>query len=477
MTTDDFSISTVEDAVLSIFCREPEAVHLFDAPASDILNPTARQVVGAAQEIKRGQKQQAPIILEEIAAMTGLALAVLEQYGRRVTRRMQEDWRRYAKLIRLAAQKRAELDWLVAKQDELVRTPLLKLPAWNAATRLQFVEMTPNLSPGKPTEAGALLRSMMRKDSWQAPVPTGVPFVDNLTMGGLRPHQVHVIGGAFGSGKTTLMRNITYNMAFSGQRVVHLAYDGGVAQEHMASYVAMRAMYYCLGEGVTTKVYGYTGDALHPDNVAIWIANQDPDSTEPNIAEIVPITPQVHEMLLRSAEDYFSLADRGYLAVVDTETLGPQTEEVLTYIEREHHDHGAVLFAIDHVGKLGDKRKQSFFDRFDVNAQLLVDLVGSLPIVGLFLAQRTAAGVAKHNLDTEDEDADQDYSAHLEGGRVWQQEAHTVWVVRRPQGKPYLKVKPKKLRKEENAVSTTTIPLHLPSGLILPPDTQQIGFV
>lgn len=54
------------------------------------------------------------------------------------------------------------------------------------------------------------------------PVSTGVPGLDCVLKGGLRPRGLHVVGGMPGTGKTTLAQQISYHHAASGGRVLYL---------------------------------------------------------------------------------------------------------------------------------------------------------------------------------------------------------------------------------------------------------------
>jgi len=54
------------------------------------------------------------------------------------------------------------------------------------------------------------------------PISTGVPGLDRVLRGGLRPRALHVVGGMPGTGKTTLAQQISYHHAQSGGRVLYL---------------------------------------------------------------------------------------------------------------------------------------------------------------------------------------------------------------------------------------------------------------
>lgn len=54
------------------------------------------------------------------------------------------------------------------------------------------------------------------------PISTGVPGLDRVLKGGLRPRGLHVVGGMPGTGKTTLAQQISYHHAKSGGRVLYL---------------------------------------------------------------------------------------------------------------------------------------------------------------------------------------------------------------------------------------------------------------
>jgi circadian clock protein KaiC len=54
------------------------------------------------------------------------------------------------------------------------------------------------------------------------PISTGVPGLDRVLHGGLRPRGLHIVGGLPGTGKTTLAQQITYHHAQLGGRVLYL---------------------------------------------------------------------------------------------------------------------------------------------------------------------------------------------------------------------------------------------------------------
>jgi len=54
------------------------------------------------------------------------------------------------------------------------------------------------------------------------PIPTGVPGLDLVLHGGLRPRALHVVGGLPGTGKTTLAQQISYHHAKMGGKVLYL---------------------------------------------------------------------------------------------------------------------------------------------------------------------------------------------------------------------------------------------------------------
>ncbi len=54
------------------------------------------------------------------------------------------------------------------------------------------------------------------------PISTGVPGLDRVLHGGLRPRGLHIVGGLPGTGKTTLAQQISYHHAQAGGRVLYL---------------------------------------------------------------------------------------------------------------------------------------------------------------------------------------------------------------------------------------------------------------
>lgn len=467
---DQFDIAEVEQAVQYMFCREPKAVLYFAAPAADILNPETRLIVGAAQDLHDRGKEPT---IELISAATGIAISELERWGRMVTARMREDWLQYAELIRLAALKRESLPWFDLKRDQLLRTPLLDVPAFLSTARAEFAAMASKPREKEASDIGDIIDEMENSDVVFAdPIATGIDIMDQVLMGGVRPNEVHVIGGAMKGGKSTVLRNMALNM--DGVHKIHIAADGGNKFKHTCYYTGMVAKRYCLEAGYATRVHGFDGDALHPNNIAIWYTNRNPRREKREL--LTPIAPQVEETILAAREELKRMRERGQLALYDSKMLGFSIDNLLAFIEAEYYRHDAQVVFIDHAGKFGDKRKYKIFERFEMTAQLLVELFNRLPMVGIILSQRNAEGVKKHNAGTANEDEDTDYSANLQGGKTWEEEAHSVWIVRRPKGKRLLQLKPKLVRENENDVTTASIPYDPPTGLILPPGYSQVNF-
>lgn len=102
MTT-ELDVARAEHTVTCVFCREPNAVLLFDCPAEDVLNPQARAIVAAAQRLRDQHQTPTP---ELLALVSNINLDTILGWAAEVTDQMRSDFAACAPLIRSAALQR-----------------------------------------------------------------------------------------------------------------------------------------------------------------------------------------------------------------------------------------------------------------------------------------------------------------------------------------------------------------------------------
>jgi hypothetical protein len=455
----------IETTVMRVILRDPDAITLLEADEKDFKNPVPRLVIETARLLK---SKRLAVTVENLAAQGGGNLETLRLESRKVTHQQQLDFPHLSRLIRLAAQQRRLLEWHREECEALMRVPLLDLGTHNFEARADYVRLTQDVSGEQSSAIGDILLEMIAGKSriLSAPIPTGIAPIDFLLRGGVRAHGIHVLGGAEKTGKTTTARNAGINVSDVGEFVYHIAADGGNRHKQACYYIAMRAAMYAVRDNIPTMVAGYADDVLSWENVAVWINNRNPKN--PPQDERTPLSRMMNEILETALDDLVKKKQRDLLRVVDVEKIGFSIENLVSTLERLIYTHGTGLVIIDHVGKFGNIRKEAIYDRFAVNAQMLVEVFNVLPAVLLVLSQRNKVGLANTGAEDWDASEGESYSANLEGGSVWEKEAESIWLVRRPKGIE-LNLRAHKMRDNEGRHPHFKLELHPATGLIIPP--------
>jgi hypothetical protein len=463
---DLFDINIIYGKMVAVFCREPATIFNFPVPMEDLEGTgLLEKVVKSARKLQeRGQ----PATIEALAAMGCGTIEELVAYERSVTKQMQLDWPLYPRLIRLAAQKRRQLEWHTKSIERLVKTPLLELSTHNTTLRQELASLTTDVSRQQSTEIGDLLDEIVEgtgdaETLISDPVETGIVPIDRAMGGGIRPNQIVVIGAAQKNGKTTVLRYGGMCMALGGTGFLHAAADGGNRHKHACIYVGMRSAWYAIQAGIPTTVRGYDDDALSWQNVGIWMHNLNKKKSPK--ALLVPISKELEEALEAGFEDMHNLRQHGLLDIVDPKITGYDIDNLGSYITSAYYNKGIRVVAIDHVGKFGDKGSKNIFERYEYNAKVLIELASTLDISLIVLSQRNAQGVKVSKKGATDDD-DDDWSTNLEGGKMWEQEADIIFTLLRPSG-DLIKMRRRVFRDGESNTPSEDLKVHPGTGLIL----------
>jgi replicative DNA helicase len=131
--------------------------------------------------------------------------------------------------------------------------------------------------------AAATEESAREARSWTSPIGTGYRLLDRVLDGGLRQHDLMLLGGAPGVGKTVAAVHIARNVARTGRKVVYLSY------EHDEATMLGRLLALELGE-MATAANAPEMDRLRQvvvDATAGFRSLQDAIHTEPLVGQAV----------------------------------------------------------------------------------------------------------------------------------------------------------------------------------------------
>lgn len=244
--------------------------------------------------------------------------------------------------------------------------------------------------------------------SWR--LPTGYEWIDRLTRG-IGQNEMWVISGQFKVGKTQIMRMIVASIANhlfqteQNRHVVHVAHDGGNKFKHAMYYLAMQIQMTLMAEGLPLVGAGKLQNGkfgsvplISPYNVEAIIRSKTSGIDSKKIKVAIPKEVQdvihQHVSMFRQRVGVY-----GKLHVFDAGTIRHDINRMVSIFERESND-GAILFAIDHAGELGDPGREEIYKRTSVSAQVLANYAREHDCAILALSQITQSGIAnKANTD------------------------------------------------------------------------------
>lgn len=239
-------------------------------------------------------------------------------------------------------------------------------------------------------------------------LPSGYEWIDNLTRG-IGQNEFWVISGQFKVGKTQIMRMIVAAVAAhlgltnQNRHTVHVAHDGGNKYKHAIYYLAMQIQMDLLRLGLPIVGYGKMTDGkfgsvplISPYNIEAVVRSKGFNTDEflKNRKVRVAIPPEVIDLVHHHISEFRSKRGvYGKTRIYDAASIKHDIHRMIAIFERESNE-GAILFAIDHAGELGDPGRDEVYKRTSVAAQVLANYAREHDCCIIALSQVTQTGIA-----------------------------------------------------------------------------------
>lgn len=465
-TPDELNVDQLYLEVLYCICYEPGAIDKFlrmGVTHPQIRHPTAGPIYEAAARLRNAK----PPIVADRATISGTGVATLDELDNWAffcTADMLDRITGTATVIQnaamLAALEDTALDLLqAARTGKIFDAERIALKFEQQLARLRS-HVRPEITSG--VGIGDIYKRV--KNNPKASVPpflTGIPWMDNITNGGIRAKTVHSIGGPMKQGKTTLARMIAMSQALLGYRVVHIAHDGGDDEEHFYTYAAMMAQKQAMAMNAQTTVKLPNGRVEHiitPEVMEYYITGQ----LNKIAFQIPPATRQAIDDAAR-VWDTWSASDTstpGYIHIYDAPKIRGNVDWLISILEREYEENGAQMVIIDHLLKLADPT--DFSKSVPATIYKLTEFINTHFMGAIILSQ-----VTDETMKNRDSDKAQ-YRAGLKFAVDLEAESHFVWSTEIKEDQPNeLGVWLQLSRKAAQGVSTKKIfQRHPPSGFL-----------
>lgn len=259
------------------------------------------------------------------------------------------------------------------------------------------------------------------KTSWK--IPTGFTFIDNLTDGGPSQNDMMVVYGQFKNGKTQLTRGIVNNMARylfeigDGEKVCHVAHDGGNKFKHAMYYLAMNIQRILLENDLPIEGQGFDRDNKFGFNRPL-ISPYTIEQVYLGLNTKVDIPQEVREVIQAEIARMKESRQRN-LNIYDAKVIKHDIDRMISIFEREYNI-GCRVFAVDHAGELGDP-KSKIWERSMLNAQILANFAREHDVILIVLSQIAQSGINQSSDDN---------NPHLQGGNELIIKADSAWNVK-----------------------------------------------
>lgn len=406
MSTEQLDISTIEDHLGDILCREPGAIYAFDSTPNIFANQDVRRLFEVALDLA-SKNPPVPVTPENLAAAGAGDERELRARARRATVDIRQGYTNLLRLAKLNAYRREYMEALRRQFKELAgASDLLNMESMIAEKReeLNAIEV-----PGREQAShhiGDIMQTMERRpeserEAMLNPISFRFAWLNRLMKGGLRVRRKLVIAGPHKQRKTTTWYNLNLDAAMNGHRVLAMHFDGGDKEAHVLNYwMVLAGMYVHEADAPRyAEVDTGHGIALVPiieQEVMTALLYRQPlqiDIPDETMACIEAAREHLREMTNGSES-------KRVLQIVDMGDVQGELRQSLYLLRRKFASEGFDLWGVDHMAKPQNGRPDN--ERAGYNASAYVDFCDTSGVPCILLAQQTKSGIetAKSGVET-----------------------------------------------------------------------------
>lgn len=411
-------IDEIEQNLKYVIAREPEAALVYDGDPDDIFDPTTRDMIKAARKLVATNHAAT---VEAIASSVGVPVAEMRSWGDACDREMRRNWKSYSKLIGLDSIRRNLQSFgkqLHEQTSTMTDLFAVERMLQDAQTKLMYMD---NSHRDEMLDVGEILDVYSAKPEMRiAPLETPYYDLNRIFKGGLGRKRMWVLSGPQKRGKTTLMRNILLYMALNGHRIAHIAHDGGDKYDHALSYWAMLAHHYATkNKDIPTHAISKLSDQpvfMFTDEYMNLYAT---DSIDYDNLKVDKRTIACIERARTDLRTLTSKSDTGgALMMIDASDVNGDLYELIRMLERILVTRGLSGFGLDHIGQLGNNRKNEL-ETMTENVRQIAKFKNNRGVPCIIIAQQTREGT----------DSEASYSAKLRNLTTLEHECDGLMMV------------------------------------------------